>query len=86
MYLNGNQGWVEMKPYYEFTFERKLMVRFATDQDRPDNICSATKQSCNLAYSEAKRRFMKSLREGLGTQDKEQNHRSARYRNFEHQK
>jgi|LakMenEpi03Aug12_release.lakeMendotaPanAssembly.Ray.scaffolds.fasta_scaffold126490_1 hypothetical protein len=51
-----------MKPYYEFIFERKLMARYATNLDKKDSIASTTRQSCSFAYSEAKRRFMKSLK------------------------
>lgn len=63
IFNNMNQGWIEMKSYYEFIFERKLMIRYATNVDRFDNVCSSTKQSFTLAYNEAKRRFMKSLRD-----------------------
>ena len=41
------------------------MARFATNLDRFDNISNVTKQSCIFAYSEAKRRFMKTLREDV---------------------
>lgn len=62
MFKNSNQGWIQMKPYYEFIFERKLMARYATNLDKKDSIASTTRQSCSFAYSEAKRRFMKSLK------------------------
>lgn len=51
-----------MKPYHEFLFERKIMARYWTSADRIDNVCGSTKQSFSKAYSEAKRRFMKSLK------------------------
>lgn len=64
----SNEGWIEMQPYKEFIFERKLMARFLTNADRIDNICVSTKQSCAFAYTEAKRRFMKSLKEDVNEQ------------------
>ena len=46
------------------------MARFATNLDRFDNISNVTKQSCIFAYSEAKRRFMKTLREDVEAREK----------------
>lgn len=39
------------------------MARFATNMDKIDNLCISSKKSFNVAYSEAKRRFFKSLQE-----------------------
>lgn len=62
MFRHSNKGWIEMKPYHEFLFERKLMARFATNVDRIDDMAKTTKQSHSYAYSEARRRFIKSLK------------------------
>lgn len=62
VFKSSKYGWIEMKPYHEFLFERKIMARYWTSVDRIDNVCGTTKQSFSKAYSEAKRRFMKSLK------------------------
>lgn len=70
MFKVSNKGWIQMRPYHEFIFQRKLMARFATNLDRFDNISPVTKQSCIFAYSEAKRRFMKTLREDVDSHER----------------
>lgn len=52
------------------------MARYLTTVDKIDNICMSTKQSCAFAYSEAKRRFMKSLKEELDLDEKKRSDRN----------
>lgn len=48
---HSDKGWIDMQPYFEFIFERKMMARFATSFDRIDNFGASTRNSFNLAYS-----------------------------------
>lgn len=74
-----------MKPYHEFLFERKLMARFATNLDRVSGINKTTNQSHCYAYSEAKRRFMKSLKEDGEHYDRRRENYKGRHINSEHE-
>lgn len=50
MELSTN-GWIEMTPYKEFVFERRLIARYLTTVDKIDNICLSTKKSFSYAYA-----------------------------------
>lgn len=51
------------------------MARYLTSLDKIDNICPSTKKSFSYAYSEAKKRFMKSLQEDLNLESERKTER-----------
>jgi len=51
------------------------MARYLTTLDKIDNICASTKKSFSYAYSEAKKRFMKSLKEDLNIEEERKTER-----------
>lgn len=56
------------------------MARYLTTLDKIDNICASTKKSFSYAYSEAKKRFMKSLKEDLNIEEERKTEREREIR------
>ena len=58
----ADKGWVELEPYKQFIFEKKLMARYLTNFDRIEERSIGSRSSVYYAYTEAKRKFLKGLK------------------------
>ena len=54
-------GWISLRSYREFMFERKLQARYLTNFDSSFEQNAIAKKSAFFTYSEAKTKFLNSL-------------------------
>lgn len=79
-YLNVGE-WVEMKPYLEFTFQRKVFARFWTTADFISNYCYS--HSRRKKYFSAKFQFVKNLENETNFSDLNEKFQKLSIRQFD---
>ena len=78
----SQNGWIIMRGYKEFIFDRELMARYVTNFDNmEENKYLTSKNGLYFAYSEAKKVFLKNLQENNQSQRKNNNFRNESRRN-----